>query len=170
MPDAAEALLARVRALIPLLHSHARASEEARQPQDEVVRALRESGCFDLMVPMAYGGLELDLDTFLDVGLALGEGDTSAAWVATFYIEHNWILCQFPEAFQKELYRERSHVLAPASIAPKGVAEPVSGGYRLNGRWQWATGICHAEWAIVGARVLSDDPVPDLRFFRASTR
>jgi alkylation response protein AidB-like acyl-CoA dehydrogenase len=117
------------------------------------------------MVPRAHGGLELDLDTFLEVGLALAEGDGSMAWVTTFYIEHNWILCQFPEAFQSELYRDRSHVLAPASLAPDGVAEPVNGGYRLDGRWKWGTGLPHAEWVICGGRVERPGRRPEHRFF-----
>ena len=162
--DANIDLIERARSLVPLLRAHARASEQARRPADEVIEALREARIFDLMVPRAYGGLELDLDTFLEVGLALAAGDASAAWVSTFYIEHNWMLCQFPESFQKELYRERSHVLAPASIAPRGFAERVDGGFRLNGRWQWATGICHAEWALLSARVDTSGGDPDLLF------
>jgi alkylation response protein AidB-like acyl-CoA dehydrogenase len=63
---------------------------------------------FKLMVPRCYGGLELDLDTFFEVGMALGEGDASMAWVANFSIEHNWILCQFPASFQQEFFAQRS--------------------------------------------------------------
>ena len=45
------------------------------------------------------------------LGLALAEGDASMSWVSTFYIEHNWIFCQFPESFQKELFANRTYVL-----------------------------------------------------------
>jgi alkylation response protein AidB-like acyl-CoA dehydrogenase len=87
------------------------------------------------------------------VGLTLGEGDASMAWVSTFYIEHNWMLCQFPASFQQKLYADRSHVLAPAMVSPSGKAEVVEGGLRLNGRWSWATGSAHGDWVIVGASV-----------------
>jgi alkylation response protein AidB-like acyl-CoA dehydrogenase len=88
------------------------------------------------------------------------------AWVATFYIEHNWMLCQFPESFQRTLYAGGTNdILAPASLAPSGVAEPVEGGFRLEGRWQWATGVHHAEWVIVGATLPSAAQRLDLRFF-----
>jgi len=130
-----------------------------------VIAALEHAEIFKLMVPRCYGGLELDLDTFLEVGLALGQGDASMSWVATFYIEHCWMFCQFPEAFQRELFAERTYCLAPASIAPNGVAHPVEGGYRLNGRWQWGTGAMHADWVIVGARIEGTGPPPDVRFF-----
>jgi len=168
MKNAAASLIERARSLAPLLAEHAAEAERLRRPHDAVIAALVEAGIFELMVPRCHGGLELDLDTFLEVGLALAEGDASMAWVATFYIEHCWMLCQFPESFQKELFAERSHVLAPAAISVSGVAQPVEGGYQLNGRWQWGTGAMHAEWVIVGARVERaerPDEEPDPRFF-----
>ena len=165
MQDPARELAQRAQALAPLLAEHAAESEQARRPHDEVITALRSARIFDLMVPRAHGGLELDLDTFLEVGLALAEGDASMAWVTTFYIEHNWILCQFPAAFQKELYRGRSHVLAPASLAAEGRTEKIAGGYRLSGRWKWSTGLPHAEWVICGGRVEGSGGQPDFRFF-----
>lgn len=140
MSSPAAELIGRARELAPLLARQAAAAERARKPADEVIDALREARVFDLMVPRRYGGLELDLDTYLEVGLALSEGDASMAWVATFYIEHNWMLCQFPETFQRDLYADRSHILAPASLAPDGQVESVDGGLCLRGRWNWGAG------------------------------
>lgn len=158
-------LVARARALTPLLASHAAEAERQRKPVDAVIRALEEAEIFKLMVPRRYGGLELDLDTFFEVGVSLGEGDASMAWVANFYIEHNWIFCQFPAAFQQELFAQRSYVLAPAMLAPAGVAVREGEGYRLHGRWQWATGIMHADWVIPGALEQTPDGKPDPRWF-----
>jgi 3-hydroxy-9,10-secoandrosta-1,3,5(10)-triene-9,17-dione monooxygenase len=162
--EAANSLIERARSLAPILAEQASESERLRRPSDVAIEALRDSGVLEMMVPKMFGGLELDLDTFLEVGLALGEGDASLAWIATFYIEHNWILCQFPERFQRELYSDRSSILAPAALAPNGIAERVDGGFRLNGRWQWGTGVMHAEWVLVGARVDSESGTPDFRF------
>lgn len=164
-PATSSELAARARALTPLLASHAAEAERIRQPVDAVIRALEEAEIFKLMVPRCYGGLELDLDTFFDVGVALGEGDASMAWVADFYIEHNWILCQFPASFQQELFAQRSYVLAPAMLAPSGVAFREGEGYRLRGRWQWATGIMHGDWVIPGALEQTPEGKPDPRWF-----
>jgi 3-hydroxy-9,10-secoandrosta-1,3,5(10)-triene-9,17-dione monooxygenase len=162
-------LVARARALTPLLAAHAAEAERIRKPVDAVIQALEEAEIFKLMVPHCYGGLELDLDTFFDVGVALGEGDASMAWVANFYIEHNWIFCQFPTAFQQELFAQRSYVLAPAMLAPSGVAFRDGEGYRLRGRWQWATGIMHGNWVIPGALEQTPEGKPDPRWFALPT-
>ncbi len=164
-PTTGPELVARARALTSLLASHAAEAERLRKPVDTVIHALEEAEIFKLMVPRCYGGLELDLDTFFEVGLALGEGDTSMAWVANFYIEHNWILSQFPAAFQQELFANRSYVLAPAMLAPSGSAVREGKGYRLNGRWQWASGVMHCDWVIPGALEQTPEGKPDPRWF-----
>jgi alkylation response protein AidB-like acyl-CoA dehydrogenase len=154
-PTTGPELVARARALTSLLAAPAAEAERLRKPVDAVIRTLEEAEIFKLMSPRCYGGLELDLDTFFDVGVALGEGDTAMAWVANFYIEHNWILCQFPASFQQALFATRPYVLAPAMVAPTGRATPERNGYRLKGRWQWASGIMHADWVIPAALELT---------------
>ena len=161
---AAEEMIQRARSLAPMLADHAAQAERDRKPVDAVIESLREARIFDLMVPRMHGGLELDLDIFLEVGLTLARGDASMAWVTTFYIEHNWMFCQFPMEFQKTLYRDRSHILAPASLAPNGRVEERPDGYRLNGCWQWATGWPHAEWVIAGALRETPDGPPEPLF------
>lgn len=158
-------LVARARALAPLLAEHAAEAERQRKPVDAVIRALEEAEIFKLMVPRCYGGLELDLDTFFEVGTALGEGDASMAWVANFYVEHNWILSQFPASFQQALFSQRSYVLAPAMLAPSGLAVREGAGYRLKGRWQWASGVMHCDWVIPGALEQTPEGKPDPRWF-----
>jgi 3-hydroxy-9,10-secoandrosta-1,3,5(10)-triene-9,17-dione monooxygenase len=164
-PDGAT-LRERMRKLVPDLASQAAEAEGLRRPTDAAIRALEQADLFRMMVPRCHGGLELDLDDFVEVGLTLAEADTSLAWVSTFCIEHNWMLCQFPESFQSELYRDRSYVLAPAVINPTGGhARPEADGFRLSGRWQWGTGAMHASWAIVGGLIEGLEGPEALRFF-----
>lgn len=152
------------RQLAPLIRAAAGSAERARQPDDGVIAEARAGGLFELMSPARWGGSELDLDTYFEVGLILGEADASHGWVLDFYIEHVWMFTQFPEAFQKELFDGRAYVLAPAMISPSGTATVVPGGYELSGRWQWATGIVHGDWVIAGA-VVTRDETPEAMFF-----
>lgn len=165
----AAVLVERIRSLAPRLAAEAPEAERLRRPTDAAMAALAEAGLFRLMVPRRFGGLELDLPAFLEAGLALGEADASLAWVACFCVEHNWMLCQFPESFQRAIYAAGEPILAPAVIAPSGRATPAAGGHRLSGRWQWGTGVTHASWVIAGGIVAPEAgaaPGPaGLRFF-----
>ena len=77
-PATGPELVARARALIPMLAENAAEAEKQRKPVDAVIHALEEAEIYKLMVPQCYGGLELDMDTFFDVGVVLGEGDASS--------------------------------------------------------------------------------------------
>lgn len=146
------------RTLAPLLREKAREAEIARQPLDEVIDAVRESGLFSMMVPKRYGGYELDVDAFFEVVLILSEADAAMGWIIGFYIEHAFWLAEFPESVQDEVFGDADHVLAPAALnIAGGTATPTDGGYRVTGRWQWGTGIVHATWVLAGCLAADAD-------------
>lgn len=152
-----EGLVARVRSVVPLIEATAAEAEAQRRPLDEVIDALRETGVFRSFVPARYGGYEIDLGTFVDIGLTLGRADPSMGWVTAFYMEHNWLLTMFSEKLQDEVFGAQPYVLAPGSVNPSGVAIPQEGGgYRLSGHWQFGTGICHADWVLLSGRIEGD--------------
>lgn len=156
-----EDLVRRTTALKPLLQRHAAACERERRPIVEVWNAIRATGCFYHFMPRKYGGLEFDVDSFLDAMLPLAEGCASTGWVTAFCVEHIWMLSQFPEPFQDEIFGGGGdhvpYVIAPGVTAPPGKAIPVDGGYRISGRWKWGTGIMNSNWAMV-ACAIPDDP------------
>jgi 3-hydroxy-9,10-secoandrosta-1,3,5(10)-triene-9,17-dione monooxygenase len=156
-PTSGAELVQRARELSKLLAARAHDAEKLRRPADDVIQALKDAEIFKLMTPRVYGGLECDIDTFFEVGIALGEGDASMSWVTTFYIEHVWIFCLFPKEFQEELFADKSFVLAPAMLSPTGQVTKEKGGYRLSGRWSWSTGIMHADWVLPAAIVTGED-------------
>ena len=130
-------LVDRIRALEPLIAKNAEQAELNRKPVDEVIDALKETGVFKSYVPKRFGGFEIDSDTFIDIGIAVSEACTSTGWVTTFYMEHNWMLAQFPPETQQEIFGSQPYVLAPGSISPTGKALPTDDGYVLTGRWAW---------------------------------
>ena len=161
-----DGLTDRVRALTPLIAEHAAQAEADRKPVDEVIEALERSGVFKSFVPRRFGGYEIDNASFIDIGIAIGEACASTGWVTTFCMEHNWMLAQFPPETQEAIFAELPYIIAPASITPSGVAEKVDGGFVLNGRWGWATGVMHANWVLLNGMVAGDGP-PDPRLFLA---
>ncbi|MGA9277366.1 acyl-CoA dehydrogenase family protein [Ilumatobacter sp.] len=153
-----EACIQAARDLAPLLREKAREAEVARRPLDEVIDAARASGLLSMMAPKRYGGYELDVDTFFEVVLILSEADAAMGWLIGFYIEHAFWLAEFPENVQDEVYGDADHVLAPAALnIGGGTAVPVDGGWRVNGRWSWGTGIVHSTWVMAGCLAMDSD-------------
>lgn len=143
-------LIDALKALTPMLSEQAEVAEQQRKPVDEVMHAIEATGAYRWFVPKKYGGYEYSLTGFMEVGLALGSACTSHAWVTTFCMEHNWLLSLYAEPAQEDLFGKHPYIIAPGSLAPSGKAMPCEGGYRISGRWQWGTGVMHANWVMVG--------------------
>ena len=156
-------LVERVRNLVPMVEAHAEQAERERKPVDSVMKALEDAGVYKFFVPKRYGGYEFSLTAFMEIGMLLGEGCISTGWVTTFCMEHNWLLSLYNEEAQDDIFGKHPYIIAPGALAPKGTATPVDGGYRVTGRWEWGTGVMHANWVMVGALTPTEDPEkPDL--------
>ncbi|MGW1976862.1 acyl-CoA dehydrogenase family protein [Streptomyces sp. NPDC001889] len=146
-----EELLAAARALAPAVAKRAGHAEELRELPEETVADLVATGLPELLVPRRFGGRELDFGTLVGATTELARGCASTSWVMFNYALHNWMVAMYPEETQREVFAERPYGLIPATIPPQGRARPVPGGYRLTGRWSWASGVMHADWAMMCA-------------------
>lgn len=144
-------LLRRLKALQPMIAAHSAQAETLRRPTDEVWDALRASGYFYMYVPRKFGGLEFDPQTYIDTTLAICEACPSVGWTASFAAEHNWLLAQYPEQTQKEVWAQSPYIIAPSVAAPPGKAVRVEGGFRISGRWKFGTVVMHADWVMLNA-------------------
>lgn len=146
-------LIARAEALLPALAARAAAANAARRVPDETIADFKRSGLLRLLQPKAFGGLERDYVDFIDVIRTLTRGCASSAWVYGVLTEHSWVVASFPEAAQREAWGADPTAVSCASFVPTGSGERVAGGVRLTGRWPFASGCDHAQWAILGALV-----------------
>lgn len=155
-------LLERINALLPMLEAHAAEAERQRKPVDSVMRAISDTGIYRYFVPKRFGGLEFGMQTFIRIGMALGGACASTGWVTTFCMEHNWLLSLYGKEAQEDIFGKQPWIIAPGALAPRGTATPVDGGYRLNGRWEWGTGVMHSDWVMVGALVPATESTPPM--------
>ncbi len=148
-PDLAE-LLKRAEGLRPLLERNAETTDSLRRLPDEVVTAVREAGLCRLMVPRRFGGYQTSIRTYLEVIAELGRGCGSTAWVASLINVCAWLAALFPDRAQRDVWGANPDAWVAGSLAPHGTAVAVDGGWRVTGRWMWASGCLHAQWAACG--------------------
>lgn len=158
MTDAAE-LLERAVALIPDLSQRAAEAEQLRRLPDANVAALKRAGLFKILQARRYGGYQLSLHTHVDTVATIARGCGATAWCVGVIHAHSWLMASFPEAAQDETYGADPDTFIAAVIAPRGEAKPVAGGYVLSGFWPFASGCQHAQFLLLGARVLDTSGV-----------
>jgi alkylation response protein AidB-like acyl-CoA dehydrogenase len=151
------ALLDAVAKIRDVLAASAEESERGATLALVALAALEDTGLLRLKLPAALGGAEADPVTQLDVIEAVSAIDASAGWclmvgattlaLPGVYLGDDAVRTVFPGGRVPR---------AAGCYMPTGTAVPVADGYRITGRWAFASGIRHAEWVSGTARVLRD--------------
>jgi 3-hydroxy-9,10-secoandrosta-1,3,5(10)-triene-9,17-dione monooxygenase len=155
-------MIARARALIPALAARAAQGERDRCIAKETIADMQAAGLFRVLQSRRWGGYEMDAHTYFDVQMALGEGDMSVAWVYGVVGIHPWLMALYDDRVAQEIWGSDNSALICSSLMPSGQAQPVNGGFRLSGRWKYASGCDHCRWAFLGGIAGSPD---DRRIF-----
>lgn len=154
-------LLARARDIVPLLAAEAAAGRAACRLSDRSISAMREAGLFRLLEPAAYGGYEADPRVVYESEMILGEADMSAAWILGVSGVISWLAALFDARAAQDIWGRSPDAVFCCAFRRNGVAAPVEGGFRLSGRWTYASGCQHSQWAAVGALRGVEKPGPD---------
>ena len=170
--DPSSYLIDAARGLAPKISAAGEWIEQERRLPDDIVEVLKEAGLFRMNVPRSLGGAEASLSTFAQVIEEVAKADASTAWC----LSQNGGICRvaayLPRAGAEEIFGQPDLTIGwgngPAS------AVKVDGGYRLTGRWGFASGIRHAKWLgcqdcpildAEGQPVIDDNGAPEKRIF-----
>jgi alkylation response protein AidB-like acyl-CoA dehydrogenase len=156
--------IARAKELAPGFRDRVPRAEELRRLPDETVRELHESGLFLLLAPRSMGGSELNYDAVLDCTIAIGEACPSTGWVYALWAAHMWLLAEFPEHIQREVF-DGPNPLASSCVNTVGVPTRVEGGFRWTGRGFFSSGVDHCNWLTPAMMSPNDDGTTERRWF-----
>jgi 3-hydroxy-9,10-secoandrosta-1,3,5(10)-triene-9,17-dione monooxygenase len=158
-PDPTE-IVARARAMIPALAQRSLEGRRQGRIPDETIADMQRAGFFRVLQPKRWGGYEMELNTFYEIQLALAEGDMSTAWIYGVSGVHPWFMALLDDRAAQEVWRSDTSALICSSLMPAGRATPAEGGYRLSGRWRYASCCEHCDWALLGAMVATANGGP----------
>jgi alkylation response protein AidB-like acyl-CoA dehydrogenase len=136
-------LLDATRELVPGIAAAADEIERERRLPASLVSSLAQAGLFRMVVPRSLGGLEVDLLTFSEVIEMVATADASVAWCLAQNAGISPWASQLPPDAAREIYQPESTFAG--GYGPT-TAVAVEGGYRLTGRWTYASGIHHSNW------------------------
>jgi alkylation response protein AidB-like acyl-CoA dehydrogenase len=165
-------LLERARRAAAEIAPRAHEIEAARRLPPAVVDALVQAGVFKLLVARAYGGAEASLATLVAVLDELARADGSAGWCAMIGA-NSGLMCGFLSDDVARAIYGPDDAISCGVFAPMGRAVPVADGFRVSGRWAFASGCEHSTWCMGGALVDGEvlpGGAPDVRsmLFHAS--
>ena len=148
--------VARARDLARLIAAEADAIERGRRLTEPVVEELHGARLFRMLYPRSVGGDEVEPAVYIEAVGELARADGSVGWCASIanstglfapYLE--------PEAARTVFGPPRSTCAWGPPNECRGIAVP--GGYRVTGRWDFASGCRHASWMGAHGTVVEPD-------------
>lgn len=153
--------------LAPTIADRADEIEAARRVPPDLLGDLVSAGCFRILLPSTHGGAAADLPSAMRILETLATADASVAWIVSIGAG-SWLdLVGLPRASFDDIVGTAPEVIGAGAFAPSGTAVPVDGGYRVTGRWAFASGCEHATWiygnCIVPGDGSDEDAPPQMR-------
>ncbi len=137
-------LVERARALEPVVRAHADEGEAKRRLPSVVARAMAQAGLHRAGAPPSYGGSDASPRHQVEAIEAIARADGAAGWNLMIGIE-NMALMALQWRHGAELLADPNTIVC-GSTANVCRADKVEAGWKVTGRWSWASGCHNADW------------------------
>ena len=151
--------------IMPLLTRNKFRTEDLRQLPPENVEAMRNAGVFRAIQARQWGGLEVHPTAWFESLVRIGKACPSSGWVGAILGGHAWYTCLYSQQAQSDVFSKNPDARVASSFAPTGKVTRERDGFRLKGRWKFASGVDHSQWAIIAGVIPDDGTGPEMRFF-----
>ena len=138
-----QTLLRALEELAPSLRASAGEADRLARLPKQVSAELVRHGLFRLWIPKRAAGFELSLPEALQVYEAAARIDGSVGWAVMIGSGGGLFAAHLRPEAADSIYSRPDAVIA-GSGSPDGRAERVDGGYRVTGRWRYASGADYA--------------------------
>lgn len=149
-------ILESLREAAPVIREQAPLGERDRTPTDTVISIMDDLKLWGIMVPRRWGGLGMSTTAMFELMREIGRADMSAAWVVQILNGTGWIATLTSDEIQEELFGPGVPRIS-SGATPPGTADPVEGGYIVNGAWPYSSGSRQANWGQYGVALRCED-------------
>ncbi|MHA3791864.1 acyl-CoA dehydrogenase family protein [Sphingomonas sp. YL-JM2C] len=160
--DDFERIMAAIDEAAGMLEATNEESESRGELAPDVARWLKDLRLATLLLPKDLGGYAMSPTQALTIWEKIAYLQASAGWVGFIHAGIGFICAGYMgKAGTDILFAPGTSYSMAGAGAPTGVAEKVSGGYRVTGRWSYGSGVTIADYSRSGA-VLHIDGEPQL--------
>ena len=154
--------VARAHGLAPVIAAGADRTERERRIADEVIAAIDDAGIPRMLMPASLGGGAADILTFNRVIEALAAADGSTAWCLAQSLASSHAAGFLDPPIAREVFGAPRAMVAWGPPGGPTKAQVVDGGYRVTGKWRFASGSANATWMGGHSQVYERDGKPRL--------
>ncbi len=128
---------------------------ERRIPAD-LAESVEKAGVYQLFLPARMGGPQLDPMTAYRVIEEVSRVEASVGWCGLLSNGGAVFAGNFTPKAAETMFGCPPDFRCAGSFRALGESRPVPGGYRVSGRWDYASGISNANWLFVNSRVVDE--------------
>jgi alkylation response protein AidB-like acyl-CoA dehydrogenase len=158
-----EDLLAAAHAVASEIAATAEDIERERRLPERLVQRLYAAGLFTMLVPRALGGSELELPSYVEIVEELARTDASVGWCVGQASGLSALSAYMNPRLAAEVFLDSGRRAIFANGPGEGnrpgraVVVGEGDGYRLSGRWNFASGSRHASWLLAICNLYEPD-------------
>jgi alkylation response protein AidB-like acyl-CoA dehydrogenase len=149
-------ILANARAMAPAITARSLEVEALRRLPSDLVDELRAAGFFRMGRSRAKGGPQMTLVEHLEVIEVLAHADPSVGWCVKIGTDSGLLAELLPPEASTRLLPHADMITAGQFTTAHGTLERVDGGYRLNGRFPFGSGVTHADVVMSGGALIEN--------------
>ena len=157
----AQDIVSAARALKPVLADRAAEMDEVRRLPADLAKTIAETGLFRMVIPSAYGGLQLTPRQIVEAVETVSQANASAGWCVMIGATTALNAAYMDPVFAEEIYRP-AHTITGGVFAPMGKATVDGDDYLVSGRWQWGSGSANCSWLCGGCMITDGDDIARL--------
>ncbi|MBS1606414.1 MAG: acyl-CoA dehydrogenase [Bacteroidetes bacterium] len=143
-----------------VLRAGSAVAEAARDLHPDQLRLIYEHQWWRMLAP----GKPLTLPELVRLEEGIAWADGSVGWTVTLCSGAGWFAGFFPAGAYSGIFSDWRMCIA-GSGAPSGEAFPAPGGYRISGKWDYASGAMHATAFTANCVIVSGDGQRQVRPF-----
>jgi alkylation response protein AidB-like acyl-CoA dehydrogenase len=141
-----DGVIAAARGLIAEVRAAREDCEALRRVPTAIAEALAKAGLLQMFLPRSMGGPELPPLVAFRAVEEISRADGSIGWCTMIASAVSSSMGWLDSGVGRQMAGTPADLRLAGSIRPQGRARRVDGGYRIDGRWDFASGVHHATW------------------------
>jgi indole-3-acetate monooxygenase len=150
-------LIAAARRIVPDVLATRDETEQSRRIPKSLSDVISSAGLYQMFLPKSVGGPEASPLVAFEAIEELSRADGSVGWCVMIATDISLFTAWLDPSVVREMCGQPANLRVAGSLRPLGRAYQVESGFRVNGQWNFASGIDNANWLYCPCIIMDGD-------------